>query len=175
MSEQELTEKLVEDLSECASSKVSLKLVDLATMQQRQFQGLSGESLDQIDPRALDPEPDKQRRRYRRVDGSNQYCSSLFRSLCPVTGQPDWADIHISIDGAELEMQGLHTYILGYRQHKGFHEECVEQIYRDIQEMVAPAKLEVFGRFLRRGGIDINPFRSSWRETTDKLSRCARQ
>lgn len=85
----------------------------------------------------------------------------LFRSCCPVTGQPDWATVTISYQGRQIAPAGLLRYLVSYRQHAGFHEACVEKIYSDIMERCRPAELLVSARFTRRGGVDINPVRST--------------
>lgn len=87
--------------------------------------------------------------------------SRLFRSCCPVTGQPDWATIRISYEGKVISRSNLLRYLVSYREHTGFHEACVEKIFLDILEYCTPAKLKVSARFTRRGGIDINPVRST--------------
>lgn len=87
--------------------------------------------------------------------------SRLFRSCCPVTGQPDWATVTVSYGGRRIVPEGLLRYLLSFREHAGFHESCVERIYSDIMERCRPAELLVSARFTRRGGIDINPVRSS--------------
>ncbi len=85
----------------------------------------------------------------------------LFRSRCPVTGQPDWATVRISYGGTKIVHESLLRYLVSYREHQGFHEACVEKIYADIFRRCAPQDLEVSARFTRRGGIDINPVRST--------------
>lgn len=87
--------------------------------------------------------------------------SHLLRSNCPVTGQPDWASVRIVLRGAAVTPASLQAYLCSFRQHQGFHEQCVERIYGDLQQALSPAFLSVEGRFTRRGGLDINPFRSS--------------
>jgi 7-cyano-7-deazaguanine reductase len=86
--------------------------------------------------------------------------SRLFRSACPVTGQPDFADIAIDYAGAPLDRAGLLRYLVSYRRHRGFHEQCVERLFLDIKARCAPDRLTVQGRFTRRGGLDISPWRS---------------
>jgi len=88
---------------------------------------------------------------------------NLFRSLCPVTGQPDWASILINYKGKLIEEVSILNYLLSYRYHQGFHEECVELIFTHINSECSPEELSIEARFLRRGGIEINPFRSSLR------------
>lgn len=85
----------------------------------------------------------------------------LFRSLCPVTGQPDWASLVVAYRGPAIAPQSLLAYLVSYRCHAAFHEEVVERIFLDIQARCAPEQLTVCGHFLRRGGLDINPFRST--------------
>jgi 7-cyano-7-deazaguanine reductase len=101
--------------------------------------------------------------------------SHLFRSLCPVTGQPDWASVRIHYCGPRLCHDSLLRYLCAYRQHGGFHEQCIERIFCDIHQRCAPEQLSVEGRFTRRGGLDINPFRSSHANTHTTHARQVRQ
>lgn len=87
--------------------------------------------------------------------------SRLLRSLCPVTGQPDWASVHIDYHGAPIDRAALLRYIVSYRNHSDFAEQCVERLFLDILERCRPDRLSVCCRYLRRGGLDINPCRSS--------------
>jgi 7-cyano-7-deazaguanine reductase len=87
--------------------------------------------------------------------------SHLFRSNCPVTSQPDWASVQITYKGKAICHKGLLAYLVSYRHHEGFHEQCVESIYADILSRCSPDSLSVYARFTRRGGLDINPFRST--------------
>lgn len=87
--------------------------------------------------------------------------SHLLKSNCPVTGQPDWAAVRIAYRGAAIDRAGLLAYIISYRQHSGFHEHCVERIFSDVKARCRPERLSVYARYTRRGGLDINPFRSS--------------
>lgn len=93
------------------------------------------------------------------------WSTNLFRSLCPVTDQPDFASVSVTLKGAMPSPSALLTYLVSYRRHKGFHEQCVEQIFNDLATRIHPDVLEVRAAFTRRGGIDINPFRSSVRDT----------
>ncbi|MCP4344485.1 MAG: NADPH-dependent 7-cyano-7-deazaguanine reductase QueF [Desulfobacterales bacterium] len=86
--------------------------------------------------------------------------SNLLKTNCPVTGQPDWATVIIDYAGRKTDHKGLLRYIISFREHTGFHEDCVERIFTDISKQCNPDKLSVYARFTRRGGIDINPFRS---------------
>lgn len=85
----------------------------------------------------------------------------LFRSVCPVTGQPDYGNVEVTYRGARIDREGLLRYLVSFRRHAGFHEHCVERIFVDLWRACAPARLSVEARFTRRGGIDINPYRTS--------------
>ena len=87
--------------------------------------------------------------------------SHLLRSLCPVTGQPDWATLWLHYRGPALDHAALLSYILAYREHQDFHEQCVERIFCDLQQACQPEFLHLQAFYTRRGGLDINPFRSS--------------
>jgi len=87
--------------------------------------------------------------------------SHLLRSLCPVTGQPDWATLWLHYRGPVLDKRSLLQYLVSFREHSEYHEQCVERIFRDVGERVQPSFLHVQAFYTRRGGLDINPFRSS--------------
>ena len=100
--------------------------------------------------------------------------SHLLRSLCPVTGQPDWATVWIHYRGAVIEHSSLLTYIIAYRQHQEFHEQCVERMFCDIQSRCRPEFLHIQAFYTRRGGLDISPFRST-EESARPMPRLNRQ
>ncbi len=87
--------------------------------------------------------------------------SRLLRSRCPITGQPDWGGVQIHYRGPAIDLAGLLAYIVSFRQHQDFHEQCVERMFLDILERCSPQQLTVEARYLRRGGLDINPYRSN--------------
>ena len=89
--------------------------------------------------------------------------SDLLKSNCPVTGQPDWASVRIAYRGPRIDRAGLLRYLVSFRDHADFHEQCVERIFCDILTRCAPHSLSVEARYTRRGGLDINP----WRATPD--------
>jgi 7-cyano-7-deazaguanine reductase len=93
--------------------------------------------------------------------------SHLLRSNCPVTGQPDWGSVQITYRGPPIEHAGLLRYLVSFRNHNEFHEQCVERIFVDLMQRCAPQQLSVYARYTRRGGLDINPFRSSTPATPD--------
>ena len=101
--------------------------------------------------------------------------SHLLRSNCPVTNQPDWGTLEIQIDSQQIDCAGLLEYILSFRQHNGFHEQCVEQIFSDLTQAFAPKTLMVRAWYTRRGGIDINPCRVSDVSLLPSPSRLNRQ
>ncbi len=100
--------------------------------------------------------------------------SHLLRSLCPVTGQPDWATVWLHYRGAAMEHSSLLQYIIAYREHQEFHEQCVERMFCDIARRCAPQFLHLQAFYTRRGGLDINPFRSTDPDARP-LSRLNRQ
>ncbi|MBJ7539456.1 NADPH-dependent 7-cyano-7-deazaguanine reductase QueF [Marinomonas transparens] len=87
--------------------------------------------------------------------------SHLLKSNCPVTNQPDWGSVFIDYKGTRISHESLLKYIVSFREHTDFHEQCVERIYIDIMQKCQPEKLVVYARYVRRGGLDINPYRSS--------------
>ena len=93
---------------------------------------------------------------------SETLVSHLLRSNCPVTSQPDWASVQIRYCGPKIDRAGLLKYIISYRTHNEFHEQCVERMFMDIRELCGTETLTVYARYTRRGGIDINPFRSDF-------------
>jgi 7-cyano-7-deazaguanine reductase len=101
--------------------------------------------------------------------------SHLLKSNCPVTGQPDWASVQIQYQGRPINEEGLLRYILGFRQLGEFHEHCVEKIFCDIKSRCKPEKLSVYARYTRRGGLDINPFRTDYNAAWPNNIRHARQ
>ena len=98
-----------------------------------------------------------------------------LRSLCPVTGQPDHATVVIRYRGRAWDHEALYRYLLSYRLHRGFHEQCCEQIFHDLMTKLSPETLEVRCLFTRRGGIDISPFRSTDRDEPERIWRAMRQ
>jgi 7-cyano-7-deazaguanine reductase len=102
-------------------------------------------------------------------------CSDILKSNCLVTGQPDWASIQIHYQGSKINHAGLLRYLVSYRDHNEFHEQCVERIFMDILTFCQPRALTVDARYTRRGGLDINPFRSTETNITPRTMRLARQ
>lgn len=95
--------------------------------------------------------------------------SHLLRSNCPVTNQPDSGSVLIRYRGQQIDRQALLTYLVSFRRHNDFHEACVERIFVDIKKFCAPSELTVYARYNRRGGLDINPFRSDFEDSAENL------
>ena len=162
-SEEELSALVSADISQAAGAAVSLQLYPVADPALNGAQ-LSGECLDTLQLDIEDGEPEAS---LLRAAGSGiqdqQLFSHLLRSLCPVTGQPDWATVWIHFRGPELERESLLRYIVAFRRHQEFHEQCVERMFVDIHDRFDPELLEIQAFYTRRGGLDINPFRSTER------------
>ncbi len=101
--------------------------------------------------------------------------SHLLKSNCPVTGQPDWASLFVEYSGAKIDHENLLRYVISFREHQDFHEHCVERIFVDVLRACKPKKLSVYARYTRRGGLDINPFRSTEIAMQPRVGRLLRQ
>ena len=145
------------DLDAALKTNVEVQLEDRPRDIFDDTRSINEVSIAQIDqyPNSLIIEPGEEE------NVSEALSCSLFRSLCPVTAQPDWATIYISYRGNSIQHAGLLRYLLSYRNHQGFHEECVERIYIDILRRCRLDELSVRANFLRRGGIEINPVRTT--------------
>jgi 7-cyano-7-deazaguanine reductase len=175
--------RLRADLTEAAwrgavvQSSVGIKLVVAELFDREPIEELDGLSLDRLD---LDcdrytPAPELLSSVTDEAPVSEVLTSNLLRSNCPVTGQPDWGSVQISYFGPQIDQAGLLRYIVSFRNHQGFHEDCVERMFMDIQARCQPHKLAVYARYTRRGGLDINPFRTSYPQALPPNHRNARQ
>jgi 7-cyano-7-deazaguanine reductase len=138
---------------------------------------LDGLSLDRLDVECtrFTPAPDLLIAAFDEPPVSEVLVSNLLKSNCLVTGQPDWGSVQISYTGPAIEQEGLLQYVVSYRNHNEFHEQCVERIFMDIWTRCKPMKLAVYARYTRRGGLDINPFRTSHPQALPRNIRTARQ
>ena len=138
---------------------------------------LDGLSLDRLDVACdrFTPAPDLLRAAFDEPPVSEVLVSNLLKSNCLVTGQPDWGSVQISYTGPAIAQEGLLQYVVSYRNHNEFHEQCVERIFMDIWTRCQPSKLAVYARYTRRGGLDINPFRTSYPQALPRNIRTARQ
>ena len=139
-----------------------------------ELDGLSLDRLD-IDCTRYTPAPDLLSVTPNEAPVSEVFSSNLLKSNCLVTGQPDWGSVQISYTGDQIEQGGLLQYLVSFRNHNEFHEQCVERIFMDIWTRCKPMKLAVYARYTRRGGLDINPFRTSYPAALPKNIRMARQ
>lgn len=150
------------DLQVCIGASVDLQIYLPELWPGLALASAPGDCLDDLDV-AIDeyhPRADLLRIRSDAVV-ERRWFSRLLRSRCPVTGQPDWGTVCIEYRGRELDPAGLLAYIVSFRQHQDFHEHCVERMFCDLVRQCAPAALTISARYLRRGGIDINPWRST--------------
>jgi len=139
--------------------------------------GRAGKSIDNLDIEIEIHQPDAQLLKLdsEEVDDEVLY-SDLFRSNCPVTGQPDWASVELRYTGKKIDESSLLKYLISFREHQGYHEECAERIFRDIMLRCQPSELRVGMNFVRRGGLDINVYRATTPVTSDSVnSRLIRQ
>ena len=166
---------LERDLSAAAGATVKVEL-SLPAAIVHTIRDLEGEYIDDQPLEIDDYGPPKAE--YLRVAGTDvveeELVSDLLRSNCPVTGQPDWGTVQIRYRGRPIDREGLLRYLISFRTHNEFHEQCVERIYVDLMARCAPDTLSVYARYTRRGGLDINPFRSSGEQVPVNL-RGARQ
>ncbi len=171
-----LVATLARDLSAAAGAPVEVLLSD-ARARGHAVVDLEGQLIDE---QALDiNDYGPPRADYLHTDASGRIVeealvSNLLRSNCPVTGQPDWGSVQIRYRGAAIDPAGLLRYLVSFRNHNEFHEQCVERIFVDVMAHCRPEQLSVYARYTRRGGLDINPYRSTSLETPGN-PRSARQ
>ena len=140
-------------------------------------QELEGLSLDRLDVECThdSPAPELLTAAFGEKPVDEVLVSHLLKSNCLVTGQPDWGSLQIRYSGPQIDQAGLLQYIVSFRRHHEFHEQCVERIYMDIMARCKPTRLMVYARYTRRGGLDINPWRSSHPQLPPANVRTARQ
>jgi 7-cyano-7-deazaguanine reductase len=181
----EVEELLAKDLSAVAGAMVRVQVYPLLSAQAAHWRAqpahllntvaLDGILLDEL-PVSIDayhPAPELLTTTDEQV--SEALVSNLLKTNCPVTGQPDWASIVVRYSGKKIERENLLRYIISFREHQDFHEHCVERIFNDIAAICKPEHLTVYARYTRRGGLDINPFRSSNAAEQPELLRLIRQ
>ena len=162
-----------QDLSRVAGAEVYLELFQIDALETSTPQGIC---IDQLSPTELKDQPDAGLLQYADEDETVevQLYSHLLRSNCPVTGQPDWGTVFMRYRGKKPCYRSMLAYIISYRRHSGFHEQCVEQMFADIWQQLQPEKLMVYAAYTRRGGLDINPCRVSdlnWMPDPIRLAR----
>jgi 7-cyano-7-deazaguanine reductase len=160
-SEAEASATITADISSVAGATVTLELL---SVEDPALAGatLTGQCLDELAVSAVPAQPDVEQLQLRAGQPVEETLySHLLRSLCPVTGQPDWASVWIHYRGKPLDHSALLHYLLAYREHQEFHEQCVERMFRDLSLRCEPDMLQVQAFYTRRGGLDINPFRTT--------------
>ncbi|WP_122500049.1 NADPH-dependent 7-cyano-7-deazaguanine reductase QueF [Pseudomonas viridiflava] len=173
---EQLQVTLEKDLSAAAGKPVGVRIRSLDEIEREGVAALPGVCIDDLDISVSSydrPQPELLRCDESRIVEESVY-SHLLKSNCPVTSQPDWGSVVVEYRGAALDHASLLAYIVSFRQHSDFHEQCVERIFLDLQRLLKPEKLTVYARYVRRGGLDINPYRST--EVLDvENGRLARQ
>jgi len=167
-SEQQVREQMQQDLSTACGSPVAVNF--FAVDSGLTPQSLQGECLDDLDIDVNHYTPAPQLLTTQTQQHLEEtLVSHLLKSNCPVTGQPDWASVQIHYQGPRIDREGLLAYLISYREKGDFHEHCVEEIFLDLLRVCQPEQLTVYARYLRRGGLDINPWRSTLSSTPANL------
>lgn len=172
----EVQQILQQDLQDCAKGEVKVRLNSLTDYTQQPIAALGGDCIDgldiEIEDYAFNAELLKDCTNDNVVEET--LVSHLLKSNCLITQQPDWGSLQIHYVGKQINREQLLRYIISFRQHNEFHEQCVERIFCDLMHFAAPEKLTVYARYTRRGGLDINPYRSNF-EPLPLNMRLARQ
>ena len=173
-----LLARLKTDVSAAVAASVQVRLTLPEAFGKVAFAELEGLSLDRLDIEvdSYAPNPALLRASQDAEPVEETLVSNLLKSNCLVTGQPDWGSVQIHYVGAPIDQAGLLQYLIGFRTHNEFHEQCAERIFMDVLRQCQPLKLAVYARYTRRGGLDINPWRSNISGSPLPLNlRCARQ
>jgi 7-cyano-7-deazaguanine reductase len=182
-SAEEVRERLRADLSEAvwrgapSPSSVGVRVLLPDAFDREPLHELDGLSLDRldIDCDRYTPAPELLSAAFDEPPVEEVLTSKLLKSNCLVTGQPDWGSVQISYAGPQIDQAALLRYIVSFRNHNEFHEQCVERIFMDLWRRCRPARLAVYARYTRRGGLDINPLRTSHPLALPANIRTARQ
>lgn len=168
---------LRDDLSAGFGAPVHIALTlpeDFGTLKMGELDGILLDRLD-IEVDSYSPAPALLKAAKDEPPVQETLVSHLLKSNCLVTGQPDWASVQIQYAGPQIDQEMLLKYLIGFREHNEFHEQCVERIFTDILRQCAPHKLAVYARYTRRGGLDINPYRTNYSGQRPPNLRTARQ
>ena len=170
----EVARHLTKDLSACAQAPVEVQLFSAGQFGALQLGELDGTVIDELDIEinAYEPSPELLTTGDQQV--SETLVSHLLKSNCLITSQPDWASVQIHYEGAAIDHAGLLAYLISFRRHNEFHEQCIERIFCDLMNRCKPHKLAVYARYTRRGGLDINPLRANF-DFNVSNNRLARQ
>ncbi|WGE82279.1 NADPH-dependent 7-cyano-7-deazaguanine reductase QueF [Actinobacillus equuli subsp. haemolyticus] len=173
---EQVEQTLAKDLSQCASGQVSVKVYKLSAYTRQPIVDFAGECIDEQDIQ-IDSYEFSNEHLAGVAEGEvveENLVSHLLKSNCLITSQPDWGSVQIHYVGKKLNREKLLRYLVSFREHNEFHEQCVERIFTDLMQFAQPEKLTVYARYTRRGGLDINPFRSNFESVPQNL-RMARQ
>ena len=164
------------DLIKCAQGDVKVRLNPVAVYDAQKIEHLQGDCIDEQDIEITSYEFNANWLKDCVSDEivEEKLVSHLLKSNCLITNQPDWGTLHIHYVGKKINQEKLLRYVVSFRQHNEFHEQCVERIFCDLMHYAKPEKLTVYARYTRRGGLDINPFRSNFENLPENL-RLARQ
>lgn len=175
-SSEALRARIAADVSAAAGASVGVTIWPLREAPAIAVQALPGLCIDDapIDITSYQPRPDLLRCAPGGHIVTESLVSDLLKSNCPVTGQPDWGSVQIRYTGAAIDRDSLLAYIVSMRQHTEFHEHCVEKMFCDLYAACKPERLFVYARYTRRGGLDINPWRSTHAEEPEN-TRTLRQ
>lgn len=168
---------LRDDLSNGFGAPVHVTLTSVDDFGAIRMGELEGTLLDRLDIEvdAYSPAPQLLKANHDDAPVQETLVSHLLKSNCLVTGQPDWGTVQIRYVGPQIEQEGLLKYLIGFREHNEFHEQCVERIFMDVLRQCQPSKLAVYARYTRRGGLDINPWRANFSTGKPGNLRGARQ
>ncbi|RXJ72520.1 NADPH-dependent 7-cyano-7-deazaguanine reductase QueF [Veronia nyctiphanis] len=174
---QEVVETLAKDLSACAGADVDVTIVPVDEFDNQPIVPFGGENIDDQDISISDYELDPALLE-NAASGetvTETLNSHLLKSNCLITNQPDWGSVRIAYTGKKIDREKLLRYIVSFRRHNEFHEQCVERIFCDVMKYCQPESLTVYARYTRRGGLDINPYRTNMGKTPSENNRLARQ
>lgn len=171
----QIAETMRRDLSRACGSGVKVDIMPPEKSGGLVVEELEGKLIDGIRAGISRYKPDPSLLSARGTVVEEVLTSNLLKSNCPLTGQPDWASLQIRYRGPRISRTGLLRYIVSFRRHGDFHEHCVERIFMDLLRRCRPERLTVYARYTRRGGIDINPFRTNCGDAPPANHRTARQ
>jgi 7-cyano-7-deazaguanine reductase len=173
----EVRERIRADIGAAVGVGIGIKTLGPELFDQEPVHEMDGLNLDRLDVECIHftPAPELLFAEFDEPPVTETLTSNLLKSNCRVTGQPDWGSVQISYSGAQINQEGLLQYLVSFRNHNEFHEQCVERIFMDVHARCKPIKLSVYARYTRRGGLDINPFRTSYPQGLPPNVRTARQ
>ncbi|MEJ2766627.1 NADPH-dependent 7-cyano-7-deazaguanine reductase QueF [Photobacterium sp. MCCC 1A19761] len=174
---QHIADTLQQDLSACAGAEVDVTIQPLEDFDDQPIVNFSGECIDNqdIEITNYDFDPAYLENAAEGEVVTEELHSHLLKSNCLITSQPDWGSVRISYTGKQINREKLLRYLISFRNHNEFHEQCVERIFTDLMKFCQPELLTVYARYTRRGGLDINPYRTNMGKTPSNNFRLARQ